>query len=133
MSTDAQTSIWAALTIFAWSIAELPRYSFYVFEILGISPPSLLVWIRYSAFLILYPAGISGEIGSLISSLSQIKANDSLGIHLPNKYNFAYNHFYALLFTLLLYIPGSPTMIGHMWKQRVSKLGITKVPKAKVN
>ncbi|EKX48663.1 hypothetical protein GUITHDRAFT_105298 [Guillardia theta CCMP2712] len=52
-----------AMTLIAWSFAEIIRYSFY--GINTVSPksvPFVLVWFRYSGFIILYPVGVAGEM-----------------------------------------------------------------------
>jgi Protein tyrosine phosphatase-like protein, PTPLA len=46
---------WAmALTTVSWALVEVPRYLFYVFNLLG-DVPYPLFWLRYSLFALLYP------------------------------------------------------------------------------
>merc|ERR1712046_550536 len=53
---------WVLMLIFAWSVTEVIRYSFYALSSAGIKLFPL-TWLRYSTFLILYPIGVSGELG----------------------------------------------------------------------
>lgn len=46
--------------VFAWSVAEVIRYSFYAANLLGKEPYTLL-YLRYTAFWVLYPLGASSE------------------------------------------------------------------------
>ena len=47
--------------LFAWSLADVVRYSYFVILLAGSSVPSWLKWLRYSLFFVLYPVGIGGE------------------------------------------------------------------------
>ena len=58
---QARTNPAFASMIIAWSFSEIIRYSFYTFNLLGLQPPQWLVWIRYSAFYVLYPIGAGSE------------------------------------------------------------------------
>ena len=63
---------WAALCVIPWSIAEVIRYSFYLLKEFGIEI-RLLTWLRYSAFIVLYPFGVAGELLTIWSALPVIK------------------------------------------------------------
>jgi very-long-chain (3R)-3-hydroxyacyl-CoA dehydratase len=54
--------------VFAWSLVEVIRYSFYAFNLAG-SHPYILLWLRYTAFYILYPLGASSEASLIYASL----------------------------------------------------------------
>jgi len=54
--------------IFAWSITEVIRYSFYACSILGKSP-YVLLYLRYTTFYILYPVGASSEAFLIYATL----------------------------------------------------------------
>mmetsp|Transcript_13390 Transcript_13390/g.17660 ORF Transcript_13390/g.17660 Transcript_13390/m.17660 type:complete len:248 (-) Transcript_13390:416-1159(-) len=52
---------WSAiLTFLAWSLAEIIRYPYYASLIVDVCP-QLLKWLRYSAFIVLYPLGFFAE------------------------------------------------------------------------
>lgn len=46
--------------VLAWSITEVIRYSYFVFNVAGGEVPEL-TWLRYSTFFVLYPPGILSE------------------------------------------------------------------------
>jgi very-long-chain (3R)-3-hydroxyacyl-CoA dehydratase len=46
----------------AWSSTEIIRYTFFAWKLGGSNPPYWLQWLRYSAFIVLYPIGISSEL-----------------------------------------------------------------------
>merc|ERR1712183_321821 len=60
-----------AIMIFAWTVTEVVRYSFYLCNLLGYVPYPLL-WCRYSFFYVLYPMGVSGELWHLVPATSAI-------------------------------------------------------------
>lgn len=119
----AAASPFLALTATAWALVEVPRYLFYCYDLLRVEPPYALKWLRYSLFIVLYPAGISGEVGCLITALPVVAATRMWSVDLPNAHNFAYNHAVLLAIALVLYVPGSILMISHMWAMRGKKLG----------
>lgn len=69
----------------------------------------------------LYPIGITSEVICMISSLQSLKASQSFTHYpfpMPNRLNFEVNLYVAYIVLLLLYIPGSVQLYGHMMKQR---------------
>jgi len=93
------------LIVIAWGITEVVRYAFYFCNLLG-SVPYPIFWLRYSLFMVLYPMGISGEL---------LQALVAMGAH----WKVANPLWYRLcLIILLMYVPGSPGMIGNMWGNR---------------
>jgi very-long-chain (3R)-3-hydroxyacyl-CoA dehydratase len=104
--SEAQTSVFTVLAVTSWSLVEVPRYLFYALNIVGLVPYPLF-WLRYSLFAILYPTGISGELGCFFRCgefLYKNKSNPAL--------------FWALVAVAATYGPGSPKMYGHMVKTR---------------
>lgn len=91
--------------VISWCLAEIPRYLFYMFNLAFGAIPFPLFWWRYSAFMLLYPTGISGEIFQIIESL-------------PFWGNVMWARILRII--LVLYLPGSPFMIGNMWGNRKS-------------
>lgn len=119
-----------ALMVASWTLVELVRYAFYAWkEVVGSEDgvPAALRWLRYSLFLVLYPLGISGEIGTIVYSRDYFLA----GGRGPDSVLPMSGELYAMLLLVLLslYVPGSPYMYLHMWGQRSKKLGGGK-PKA---
>jgi very-long-chain (3R)-3-hydroxyacyl-CoA dehydratase len=120
LSPAAQASPALALCFAAWALVEPTRYSFYLVKLLGLEPLHAHKWLRYSLFLVLYPAGILGEFGCLLYAFPGAAA---LRIALPNQYNFAYSHQLALAALACLYPGGSYMMVGHMLAERRKQLG----------
>jgi len=93
--------------VVAWSFAEIPRYLFYLSNLALGSIPYPLFFIRYSAFMILYPVGITGEILQFVSSMPYWQEA------VPVWYR-------GIILLLVAYVPGSPFMINNMWMNRKS-------------
>lgn len=103
----------------SWALVEVIRYSFYALSTaLGSAcVPYIFLWMRYSAFLVLYVTGIFSELGvifcvfvSLWQAWPQI---DAWKLIIATT---------VLLFSFL-YVPGAPKMYGHMLKARKKQLG----------
>ncbi|XP_039128150.1 very-long-chain (3R)-3-hydroxyacyl-CoA dehydratase PASTICCINO 2 [Dioscorea cayenensis subsp. rotundata] len=123
---EIRTHFLVSSLVISWSITEIIRYSFFGFrETIGFAP-SWLLWLRYSTFLILYPSGISSEVGLTYIALPYIKASEKYCIKMPNKWNFSFDYFYASILVLLTYVPGSPHMYGYMLGQRKKALSKSK-------
>jgi very-long-chain (3R)-3-hydroxyacyl-CoA dehydratase len=124
-SPPSQTSVFFTLMSVSWSLVEVPRYSWYLTELLGLQSAPL-TYLRYSLFLVLYPTGITGECGSLWQSLSYFEDNQmrlGLEVALPNAWNLVYSHRAVLLFLLFAIYPfGSYVMYNNMWVSRRKKL-----------
>lgn len=54
--------------VFAWSFTEVIRYSYYACNLLGYEP-SVLLYIRYTTFYVLYPLGASSEAFLMYATL----------------------------------------------------------------
>jgi very-long-chain (3R)-3-hydroxyacyl-CoA dehydratase len=113
----SSSSVFFTIMVTSWSLVEVPRYAFYVLNLFD-AVPSFLTWLRYSLFIILYPTGITGELGCLFAGLPYVIKYNILSISLPNEWNISFSYEFVLFFIVLLYIPGSYIMFMHMWKQR---------------
>lgn len=89
----------------AWCFSEIIRYGFYLIKLIyPDNIPYALIWIRYSAFFLLYPAGLLSESTIVYQSLQV----------LPK-----WSPYYCfLVFGLFLYVPGFVTLYAYMIKQR---------------
>ncbi|RDX94255.1 Very-long-chain (3R)-3-hydroxyacyl-CoA dehydratase PASTICCINO 2A, partial [Mucuna pruriens] len=86
-----------------WSFPEIIRYSFFGFkETFGFTP-SWLLWLRYSSFLVLYPTGISSEVGLIYIALPFIKVSEKYCIRMPNKWNSSFDYFYTAIVAMGIY------------------------------
>lgn len=116
--TDATKSPLFVQMLIAWCLSEIIRYSFYGANIVKakIAP---LTWLRYSAFMVLYPVGIIGEIGCLYKALPYIKEHKPWTVELPNRINFTFSWYNCVWFILLgIYPYGSYVMYSYMLAQR---------------
>lgn len=93
---------------FAWSITEVIRYSYYGLGLFK-TYPSALQWLRYSLFIFLYPAGVTGEW--LILAAPIVKNHYSLDLY-----------FGAMALIAFAYIYFFPVLYMYMWRQRRAKL-----------
>ena len=47
--------------LLAWSVTEVIRYSYFVWNLQGSGVPGFVTWLRYNTFYVLYPIGITSE------------------------------------------------------------------------
>ncbi|CAN8236798.1 unnamed protein product [Cochlearia groenlandica] len=112
--------------VISWSFTEIIRYSFFGFkEAIGFAP-SWHLMLRYSSFLLLYPTGITSEVGLIYLALPHIKTSEIYSIRMPNTLNFSFDYFYATILVLAIYVPGSPHMYRYMLGQRKRALSKSK-------
>jgi very-long-chain (3R)-3-hydroxyacyl-CoA dehydratase len=97
------------LMVASWSVAEIPRYAFYVCAQFQESHeiPSLLFFLRYSLFMVLYPTGISGESLQMYAFIKNAVAVAADPVWEKVTYAVA-----------VIYVFGSPYMILNMWGNR---------------
>lgn len=123
---ETRNHILVTSLLISWSLTEIIRYSFFgLKEAFGFAP-SWLLWLRYSTFLLLYPTGISSEVGLIYIALPFIKNSDKYCVRMPNKWNFSFDYFYAAIVALGIYVPGSPHMYRYMLAQRKKALSKSK-------
>lgn len=123
---EVRTNILVSSLVISWGITEVIRYSFFGSkEALG-SAPSFLLWLRYSAFLLLYPTGIASEVGLIYTAMPYIKDSEKYCTRMPNKWNFSFDYFCGAIVALGFYIPGSPYLYGYMLGQRKKALSKSK-------
>ncbi|PSR86671.1 Very-long-chain (3R)-3-hydroxyacyl-CoA dehydratase [Actinidia chinensis var. chinensis] len=110
-------SVFVALV--AWGLIEVIRYPHYALNCVG-SSPSLITYLRYTAFIVLYPLGLAGEMWLMYEALPFIKAK-SLYADFFAGLPFTYYNFVRVL--LLCYPFMWLKLYLHLIKQRKSKLG----------
>lgn len=101
---ESRDSLGLPLLMTAWSIAEATRYLYYALNIYDIVP-RILVWARYSFFIILYPVGVTGELWAIISALPFIWKSSMLSLPLPNPLNVSVYYSWILYGIMASYIP----------------------------
>ncbi|KAL4969680.1 putative membrane protein [Aspergillus stella-maris] len=101
-STTSSSVLYPAM-LFAWSLADTVRYTYFAILQSRFSVPEVLKWLRYSLFTVLYPVGIAGEWWLMFCAIGQ--TGSALGSM-------------VLWGCLGLYGPGSVMMYSYMLKQR---------------
>eukprot|EP01055_Gregarina_sp_Pseudo9_P000583 Gregarina_sp_Pseudo_9__582@NODE_1374_length_1655_cov_87_657797_g1283_i0_p1_GENE_NODE_1374_length_1655_cov_87_657797_g1283_i0NODE_1374_length_1655_cov_87_657797_g1283_i0_p1_ORF_typecomplete_len251_score57_83PTPLA/PF04387_14/9_2e54_NODE_1374_length_1655_cov_87_657797_g1283_i04911243 len=112
----------------AWTLSEIVRYLFYFVQLLTPKVPEALKWLRYSAFIILYPMGILGEMLCMMQALKPFGNDEALQhwpVPMPNKLNFEVSLKFIYQLVLVIYVPGGVHMYTHMLRQRKRALGKT--------
>ncbi|XP_034943474.1 very-long-chain (3R)-3-hydroxyacyl-CoA dehydratase 2 [Chelonus insularis] len=122
-SSAAAASIGLPIALLAWSVTEIIRYGYYFANLIGYVS-HILVWLRYTTFIALYPIGVTGELLCFYSAQQYASKNPDLWSYsLPNTWNFTFSYHYLLIAVMLLYIPLFPQMYLHMFAQRKKILG----------
>ncbi|XP_044726668.1 very-long-chain (3R)-3-hydroxyacyl-CoA dehydratase hpo-8 [Chrysoperla carnea] len=119
---DAKACFGLHLCLFAWSVTEIIRYGYYALNILNLVP-QILIWLRYTTFIVLYPIGVTGELWCLYSAQNYVAQHNMWSYSLPNLLNFTFSYQYLLIGIMLLYIPLFPQLYMHMFTQRRKILG----------
>jgi very-long-chain (3R)-3-hydroxyacyl-CoA dehydratase len=91
------SSVFYSSMLIAWSLTEVMRYTYFALKQVE-AVPGWLHWLRYSAFLVLYPLGISSEVAMTLQAL--FGPASSVAAWYP----------YALVAVLFSYIPGEDTI-----------------------
>eukprot|EP00288_Rhodomonas_lens_P018100 CAMPEP_0177706440 /NCGR_PEP_ID=MMETSP0484_2-20121128/9227_1 /TAXON_ID=354590 /ORGANISM="Rhodomonas lens, Strain RHODO" /LENGTH=770 /DNA_ID=CAMNT_0019217903 /DNA_START=71 /DNA_END=2383 /DNA_ORIENTATION=+ len=117
------------MTVMAWCYAEIIRYSYYIFYTFDPKwVPKPLNFLRYSAFIVLYPVGITGELLCCFLTLPLIKKGlcaplGGFGKGCPDQME---NYMYLYM---LMYIPAFPFLYFGMLGERKKRLFPRRVPK----
>lgn len=91
--------------LLAWSVTEVIRYSYFVFNLSGVGVPKLWTWLRYNTFLVLYPLGVASECWLVWRASGPAGERNEL-------------FKYGLWAILGVYVPGFYVLFTHMLKQR---------------
>ncbi|KIK67123.1 hypothetical protein GYMLUDRAFT_37160 [Collybiopsis luxurians FD-317 M1] len=116
-----------ASMVFAWSLTEVIRYSYYACNLLGYEPATLL-YLRYTTFYLLYPLGASSEAFLIYATLPATSPIPSWSSWVMGMWKPA-DYIRALLF--FIWWPGLYVMYTHMIKQRRKVFGSNKSLSAK--
>ncbi|KAK6111881.1 Protein tyrosine phosphatase-like protein PTPLA family protein [Brugia pahangi] len=118
---DVQTSSTTFILIIAYFSIEIFRYPYYAASSLKIEIP-LLTWLRYNAWILLYPVGLVLEGVTMYRSIPYYYETGKYSIKLPNATNIGFNFSFALgIFFLLVFPFVAVYLLKHMWLQRCKK------------
>lgn len=96
--------------VFAWSIAEMVRYSTYALALFNIKLYPL-EWLRYTLFYVLYPLGAGSEAYLIYRSVPYAK------------FKYGKPAMFWMMIILALWPPALAIMMGHMHSQRRKHIG----------
>lgn len=91
-SSTAPSPFYSSMLL-AWSITEVIRYSYFVWNLQGNGVPGLVTWLRYNTFYVLYPIGISSECilvwkaSTVAERPLQLLFWGVLGVYVPGNYS----------------------------------------------
>ncbi|CAM9830216.1 unnamed protein product [Laminaria digitata] len=111
-------SPWVLMMFSAWAASEVVRYPFYALSIAGMCP-AVLHWLRYTAFILLYPLGFAGELGTWVVGMPHIKA-----VGLPDIPGLPEGSTLYILYAYIVFAfaIGAPKLYLHMIRQRKKQL-----------
>lgn len=110
---ELQTQIWAVTMLLVWALGETIRYPWYAATLLE-DCPDWLTWLRYTAFIPLYPLGVVAEMVLLYKGLPYVRERSIMSVSMPNTWNFAWDH--ALFVQIMLFA------YPYLWWQNYSSL-----------
>ena len=70
------------------------------------TPPYPLLWLRYSAFIPLYPLGVASELTMASLALPVIRVKRPLTLDMPNSLNWGFDYYYFCWLAIACYLPG---------------------------
>lgn len=107
-----------------YSLVELVRYPYYMMRVYGMDF-GLLTYLRYTAWVPLYPAGFICEGVCFLRNIPYFEETGKFSVGLPNAWNFSF-YFPNLLrgYLLFFFFPMLYTMMNHMYHLRCKKLKI---------
>ena len=124
VAPTVQSNWFLALAATSWCLVEVPRYMFYALNILNLVPYPLF-WLRYSLFALLYPTGITGELGCTWLAFKYLYFDHPelyTWVPLPSVPTLVIPLWSVIALVTLTYIPGAPKMYMHMVSTRKKAL-----------
>jgi very-long-chain (3R)-3-hydroxyacyl-CoA dehydratase len=124
---DLHSSLFSTVLLLVWCLSEVIRYPWYAFSALSSGPPFAITWLRYTAFIILYPIGVLCEMTLIYLALPILETRyQGRSIRLPNAFNFAFD--YAIFCRILLAVYLGPWwfLYSSLLRMRRKKIGGTK-------
>lgn len=121
ISSEASSNPMAGILLLVWALSEVIRYPWALLTTLK-ACPKWLVWIRYTAFMALYPVGFVSEALLIKDAVPAVHAAKFWAVSMPNPLNFAFD--WATLLQGLVYVYPllSLYMYMYMLAQRKKKL-----------
>ncbi|NXX70992.1 HACD3 dehydratase, partial [Spizella passerina] len=105
-----------------WSIIELFRYPYYMLSCIGIEWKPL-TWLRYTAWIPLYPLGGLAEAVCIVQSIPIFSETGKFSLGLPNPLNVTIQFPFVLQIYLIALFLGVFVNYRYLYKQRKQHLG----------
>jgi very-long-chain (3R)-3-hydroxyacyl-CoA dehydratase len=99
-----------------WSLIEIFRYPYYALSVLGMEAKTL-TWLRYTAWIPLYPLGFTSEATVLWLSIPHFKNSGYFQFDLPNPLNFSFD-VVSLIWIAICCVPPSKLPPGAVRMRR---------------
>lgn len=105
-----------------WASVELIRYPYYIGSLMN-KEISLLTWLRYTVWIVLYPLGFLCEGTVLLRSVPFFEETKQFTVQLPNPWNFTFDMVaFMKIYMGFVLLPGIYLVMKHMTKLRAKKL-----------
>ncbi|KAK7116428.1 very-long-chain (3R)-3-hydroxyacyl-CoA dehydratase 3-like [Littorina saxatilis] len=105
-----------------WGTVELVRYPYYMLQSAGLDIP-VITWMRYTAWIPLYPLGLLLEGTVVFMSTPLFVETGFFSFALPNTANMAFYFPYLLAVYPLVLAGAGYFLMRHMYQQRRKKVG----------
>ncbi|KAJ1359809.1 hypothetical protein KIN20_018610 [Parelaphostrongylus tenuis] len=121
----AHTGLKTSMLLLVWVLIELIRYPYYALRSLKVEI-YVLTWLRYSAWIPLYPTGFLLEWLTMVSSLTFYYKSENFPFRIPYlQFSLNFAVFLAVLsFFVMPFL--TRKLLVHMRKQRKNKLDVKK-------
>jgi len=114
---ELQSSLACYMLVVAWSAIEVVRYPYYISQIFDYYLPKLM-WLRYNAWIPLYPIGLACEAYLVYQCIALVGVSGRLTVILPNSLNVAFDFTTYLQIHLAAIVLGGVYLMHHMVVQR---------------
>uniref|UniRef100_A0A8R1XWG2 Very-long-chain (3R)-3-hydroxyacyl-CoA dehydratase n=1 Tax=Onchocerca volvulus TaxID=6282 RepID=A0A8R1XWG2_ONCVO len=122
---DVQNLPTTFILMIAYFSIEVIRYPYYMARNLKIEI-SLLTWLRYNAWMLLYPVGLLLEGVTVYRAIPYYYQTGKYSVKLPNFANIGFNFSFILGIFLLFVFPFMAVrLLRHMWLQRCKKYRVS--------
>eukprot|EP00197_Chlamydomonas_leiostraca_P011161 CAMPEP_0202861760 /NCGR_PEP_ID=MMETSP1391-20130828/3050_1 /ASSEMBLY_ACC=CAM_ASM_000867 /TAXON_ID=1034604 /ORGANISM="Chlamydomonas leiostraca, Strain SAG 11-49" /LENGTH=220 /DNA_ID=CAMNT_0049541195 /DNA_START=17 /DNA_END=679 /DNA_ORIENTATION=- len=119
---QVQSSPASVVLLAAWSVSEIIRYPWYALSAIG-ACPSFLTWLRYTAFIPLYPVGVGAELALLWQGLPHLAARGAYSLRLPNQLNWGFDYKIFAQMVMVIYLPAWWQLYTGLLRARKKRLG----------
>ncbi|KAI1299262.1 Very-long-chain (3R)-3-hydroxyacyl-CoA dehydratase 2 [Halotydeus destructor] len=115
----------SGLLLVVWCMGDIARYPFYILKLMDVELFPV-TWLRYTAWIVLYPMGITLEGVVAYYNKEHLEKTGRFSYPMPNLTNFAF-HMSSFLYYYLPLLPlGGLNMMYYMKSQRAKVLNSSK-------